>query len=147
MLYFGRLPKTMPEDALRAYLTQFGDIRRLRLARNKKSGATKHYAFVEFADEDVGNIVCETMHNYLLEGRLLQVRVVPKDKVHPSLWIGANRKYRPVPGDRRHRVLHDERPRSDEQRSAVERKLLARQKQRRDKIKAQGIDYDFEGYA
>lgn len=147
VLYFGRVPKTMPEDSLRAYLTQFGDIRRLRLARNKRTGATKHYAFVEFADEDVGKIVCETMHNYLLEGRLLQVHVLPKEKVHPNLWIGANRKYRKVPGARRHRVLHDERPRSGEQKLKVERKLLARQDERRKKIKAQGIDYDFEGYA
>lgn len=135
----------MPEDALRAYLTQFGDIRRLRLARNKKTGATKHYAFVEFVDEDVGNIVCETMNNYLLEGRLLQVHVVPKEKIHPNLWIGANRKYRPVPGDQRHRALHNK-PRSDGNKRKAEERLLKRQEQRRNEIKAHGIEYDFEGY-
>lgn len=145
VLYFGRVPKSMPEDALRAYLTQFGDIRRLRLARNRTTGATKHYAFVEFEDEDVGQIVQETMHNYLLEGRLLQVQIVPKEKQHPNLWIGANRKYRKVPADKRFKAMHDK-IRTSEQKDKAEKNLLKRQEQRRQKIKADGIDYDFEGF-
>lgn len=145
VLYFGRVPKTMPENALRAYLDQFGNVKRLRLARNKKTGATKHYAFVEFEDEEVGKIVCETMHNYLLEGRLLQVHIVPKEKQHPSLWIGANRTYRKIPADRKFRVSHDK-VRTQEQKERAETKLLQRQEKRRKRIKQQGIDYDFEGY-
>lgn len=145
VLYFGRVPKSMPESALRSYLNQFGNVKRLRLARNKKTGTTKHYAFVEFEDEEVGKIVCETMHNYLLEGRLLQVHIVPKEKQHPSLWIGANRTYRKIPADRRFRVSHDK-ARTDEQKQRVETKLLQRQEKRRNRIKEQGIDYEFEGY-
>lgn len=145
VLYFGRVPKSMPEEPLRTYLSQFGDISRLRLSRNRKTGASKHYAFVEFEDEEVGQIVQETMNNYLLEGRLLQVRVLPKDKVHPSLWVGADRKWRKVPETRRFRVGHDE-PKTGEERARVEKKLLKRQEQRRSKIAGQGIEYDFEGY-
>ncbi|PWN37606.1 uncharacterized protein FA14DRAFT_159577 [Meira miltonrushii] len=145
VLYFGRVPKTMPESALRSYLDQFGNVKRLRLARNKKTGATKHYAFVEFEDEEVGKIVCETMHNYLLEGRLLQVHIVPKEKQHPSLWVGANRTYRKIPADRKFRVSHNK-ARTQEQKERAETKLLQRQEKRRKRIKQQGIDYDFEGY-
>lgn len=135
----------MPEEPLRTYLSQFGDISRLRLSRNRKTGASKHYAFVEFQDEEVGQIVQETMNNYLLEGRLLQVRIIPKDKVHPGLWVGANRKWRKVPEARRFRVSHDA-AKQPEERERVQRKLLKRQEQRRTRIKAQGIDYDFDGY-
>lgn len=46
------------------------------------------------------------MDNYLLLGHILQCKVIPKDKVHPDLWVGANRKWRPVPRDRIVRVQH-----------------------------------------
>jgi nucleolar protein 15 len=135
----------MPEEPLRTYLSQFGDISRLRLSRNRQTGASKHYAFVEFEDEEVGQIVQETMNNYLIEGRLLQVRIIPKDKVHPGMWVGANRKWRKVPEARRFRVTHDA-AKQPEEKERVQRKLLKRQEQRRTRIKAQGIDYDFDGY-
>ncbi len=105
VLYIGRLPKGFFEKQLKAYFSQFGDVTRLRVSRNKKTGASKHYAFIEFADQDVARIVQETMHNYLIDGRLLQVKEVSKDKVHPELWVGANRKFQKVPGDRIERVV------------------------------------------
>lgn len=145
VLYFGRVPKSMPEEAMKAYLTQFGNVRRLRLSRNRKTGAPKHYAFVEFEDEEVGKIVQETMHNYLLEGRLLQVHVVPKEKQHPNLWVGANRAYRATPADRMFRIKHDK-PRTGAEKKRAESRLLHRQEQRRKRIQDQGIKYDFDGY-
>lgn len=106
-LYVGHLPKHFTEQPLRQYFSQFGTISRLRLSRNKKTGASKHYAFVEFADEEVGRIVQETMDNYLILGQLLKVKILDKSEIHPKLWIGANRTFRKVPGDRRARVQHD----------------------------------------
>ncbi|PWN40402.1 hypothetical protein IE81DRAFT_305251 [Ceraceosorus guamensis] len=146
VLYFGRLPKHFIEPALRSYLEQFGKVNRLRLSRNKRTGASKHYAFVEFEDGEVAKIVQETMDNYLIEGRLLQVRQVPAARVHPSMWIGANRTFRKIPRDRLARVQHDK-PRNAEQRAEVERKLLDRQEKKKAALKAEGIDYEFVGYA
>lgn len=80
---------------------------RLRVARNKRTGASKHYAFVEFADADVARIVRETMDGYLIDGRLMQVRDVPAEKVHPTLWVGAGKTWRKVPKDRVARMQHD----------------------------------------
>jgi nucleolar protein 15 len=37
------------------------------------------------------------MDNYLLMGHIMRCKVIPKDEVHPELWVGANRKWRPVP--------------------------------------------------
>lgn len=145
VLYIGRLPKGFFEKQLKSYFTQFGQVTRLRVSRNKKTGASKHYAFVEFADQDVARIVQETMHNYLIDGRLLQVKEVSKDKVHPELWVGANRKFRQVPGDRIERVVRSREKTEEEQERSNERKLK-RQEQRRQKLAQLGIDYDFEGY-
>ena len=47
------------------------------------------------------------MDNYLLMGHILSCKVIPKDEVHPELWIGANRKWRVIPRDRIARVQHN----------------------------------------
>ena len=67
---------------------------RIRLSRNKKTGASKHYGFVEFKDAEVAEIVAKTMDKYLLFGCILAVRVVPASQVHPDLWKGANRRWK-----------------------------------------------------
>lgn len=85
---------------MRAYFSQFGSIKHLRLARNRRTGASKHYAFLEFADADVAAIVAKTMDNYLMFKHILKVKLVPREKVHESLWKGADRRFRKVPWNR-----------------------------------------------
>lgn len=97
VLYVGRIPHGFYEDEMRAYFSQFGDITRLRISRNRRTGASKHYAFIEFRHASVAKIAAETMHNYLLFGHLLQCKVVPNDEVHPDTFKGANKKFRPAP--------------------------------------------------
>lgn len=120
MVYLGRIPRGFYEDQMRAYFKQFGDVSRLRLARNRKArrrrrrrpklgfayarfaqtGASKHYAFIEFESRAVADIVAETMQNYLLLGHLLQCHVLEESQIHSNMWIGANRKFRPYPAVR-----------------------------------------------
>ncbi|CAE6417727.1 unnamed protein product [Rhizoctonia solani] len=141
VLFLGQIPHGFYEDEMRAYFSQFGDVTRLRLSRNKKTGRSKHYGFIEFDSASVAQIVSETMDNYLLMGNIFQCKVIPKEQVHPELWVGANRKWRTIPRDRIFRVQHNK-PRTDEQRKRVERKLLKKQEDRQAKIRAAGIDYD-----
>lgn len=82
---------------MKKYFSQFGTVRRLRLSRNKKTGASKHYAFVEFANSEVADIVAKTMHNYLMFGHILQCRVVPQEQVHPELFKGSNERFKVDP--------------------------------------------------
>lgn len=72
-----------------------------------QTGRSKHYAFIEFESSAVAQIVAETMDNYLLMGHILNCKVIPKDEVHPELWVGANRKWRQVPNVRVARVQHN----------------------------------------
>lgn len=134
----------------------------------RQTGASKHYAFIEFAYASVAQIVQETMDNYLLSGHILVCKIVPDDEMHPKLWIGANRKFRPVPKARADRVrreavsrsvlaLHgtqslmivllDVQPKSDAQKETIKQKLLRRELAKREQLAALGIDYDFKGYA
>ncbi|CAE6390595.1 unnamed protein product [Rhizoctonia solani] len=141
VLFLGQIPHGFYEDEMRAYFSQFGDVTRLRLSRNKKTGRSKHYGFIEFESASVAQIVSETMDNYLLMGNILQCKIIPEGQLHPELWVGANRKWRTIPRDRIFRAQHNK-PRTDEQRKRVERKLLKKQEDRQAKIRAAGIHYD-----
>lgn len=100
VIYIGRIPHGFFEHQMRAYLSQFGDILHLRLARNRKTGQSQHYAFVEFASAAVAEIVAKTMDKYLLFGRILQVRVVPAGQVKEGMWGGSGRRKKPAPRNR-----------------------------------------------
>ncbi|KAF7794821.1 hypothetical protein EIP86_005963 [Pleurotus ostreatoroseus] len=146
VIYLGRIPHGFYEDQMKAYFTQFGDVTRLRLSRSKKTGRSKHYAFIEFDSSEVAKIVAETMDNYLLMGHILRCKVIPKDEVHPELWVGANRKWRVVPHDRISRLEHNK-ARSEEEQEQAEKRLLRRQQRQKQKIVEAGIKYDFEAVA
>lgn len=85
---------------MRAYFSQFGDITRLRLSRNRITGRSKHYAFVEFSSVSVAKIVAATMDNYLMYGHILKCKYVPSDQLHPDVWKGANRRFKKTPWNR-----------------------------------------------
>ncbi|XP_076891011.1 putative RNA-binding protein C1827.05c [Bidens hawaiensis] len=141
VLYIGRIPHGFYENEMEAFFKQFGEIRRIRIARNKKTGKSKHFGFIQFASPEVAKIVAETMHNYLLFEHLLQVQIIPPECVHPKLWKGVNRYYKPV--DR----VHIERKRHNKERTFEEHKklvdgILKRDEKRRRKIEAAGIEYE-----
>ncbi|KAI8851312.1 hypothetical protein BC829DRAFT_427284 [Chytridium lagenaria] len=103
----GKKNKKRVEEALqpgyemRAYFTQFGTVLRLKLSRNKKTGNSKHYAFIEFESEDVATIVAETMDGYLLFDHVMQCKVVPKEKLHPETFDGSEKKFKVIDGNKR----------------------------------------------
>ncbi|WOO86210.1 putative RNA-binding protein [Vanrija pseudolonga] len=144
-IFLGRIPHGFYEEQMKDYFSQFGDVTRLRLARNPKTGASRHYAYIEFSSLPVAEIVADTMNNYLLMGHLLRCNVIPSDEVHPELWVGANKKFRKVPRARLEKMRQDK-PRTAEQQEKANAKVLKRQEERREKIKAAGIDYEFEGH-
>lgn len=143
VICISRLPHGFYEDQLKGYFSQFGEVTRLRVSRNKKTGRSKHYAFLEFESASVAQIVAETMDNYLLMGHILQCKVIPKDKVHPELWIGANKKWRKIPWDRVVRVSHHK-PRTEEGIRKAEKRLMRRQRERKRKLEEAGIQYNFD---
>ena len=78
---------------MRKFFEQFGEVKRLRLSRNKKTGASKHYAFIEFETPEIAEIVMNTMNNYILFGHKLKCNVMMVSDIHEDLWKGANRRF------------------------------------------------------
>ncbi|TIA81789.1 hypothetical protein E3P98_01851 [Wallemia ichthyophaga] len=140
VVFVGHIPHGFYENEMRAYFSQFGDITRLRLSRNKKTGKSKHYAFIEFESLEVAEIVAETMNNYLIENRLLVVEVLDDKDINEHLFKGANRKFRPTPTDRIERLNFNKEKTEEEKQKAVSKyqKALEKKQQKLDK---KGIDY------
>jgi RNA recognition motif-containing protein len=53
VVYVGHLPRGFYEEEIRSFFSQFGEVTRVRVARSKKTGGVKGYAFVEFSNSEV----------------------------------------------------------------------------------------------
>ncbi|RAL16519.1 uncharacterized protein BO97DRAFT_475293 [Aspergillus homomorphus CBS 101889] len=99
-IYVGRIPHGFYENQMRSYFAQFGEVTRVRLSRNRKTGQSKHYAFVEFASTDVAKITAAANDNYLFYGHILKCKYVAPERLHPEIWKGANRRFKKTPWNR-----------------------------------------------
>ncbi|KAI1093772.1 hypothetical protein F5B19DRAFT_104071 [Rostrohypoxylon terebratum] len=141
IVYIGRLPHGFYEHEMKSYFSQFGTIERLRMSRNKKTGASKHFAFIEFTEAPVAEVVAKTMDNYLLFGRILKVKIIPKSQVHEDLWKGSNRRFKKVPWNKM-AGNNLKKPLSE---STWTQKIAIEEKKRSERTKKlQEIGYEFE---
>lgn len=143
VIYLGRIPHGFYENEMRQYFSQFGKIKNIRLSRNPKTGASKHYAFIEFYSFEVAEIVAKTMDNYLMFGHLLKCKIVPKDQVHDDLFIGANRRFKKVPWNKiegRNLAIGKGETKWEEK---IDREQTKRQK-KLEALKKSGLVYDFD---
>ena len=128
---------------MRSYFEQFGSVHRLRLSRNRATGKSKHYAFVEFASSDVAKIVADTMNSYLMFGHILKCSVVPKEQVHENLWKGANKRFKTVPRNK----IEGRKLAMPKGKSTWEKKVESEKKKRAEKSEKlkNKLGYEFEG--
>lgn len=146
VLYLGHIPHGFYEEQMKGFFSQFGLVTRLRLARNKKTGRSKHYAFIEFKHAEVAEVVAKAMNGYLLFSKILVAKVIAPDEVHSETFKDANRKWRAVDRVLIVRKEHN-RARTEEEAAKREAKLLRAESAKRRKLAAAGIEYEFGGYA
>jgi len=145
VVFLSHIPHGFYEKQMKEYFTQFGDVTRLRLSRNKKTGKSKHYAFIEFKNAQVAEIVAETMNNYLLYGHVLKCSVIPEDKLHPDTFVGANKKFKVIPWAKIEREKQQKLKSGAKYQKNV-KNLLKKDEKKRKRLQELGIDYDFNGY-
>ncbi|KEQ62915.1 RNA-binding domain-containing protein [Aureobasidium melanogenum CBS 110374] len=141
VIYIGRLPHGFFEAQMREYFSQFGDITHLRMARNKLTGRSKHYAFIEFGSAAVAEIVAKTMDKYLLFGHLLQVRRIPAEQVHEKLWKGEGGRFKVMPRNKIERGMLKRGTTREGWEKRIERENQARNKKA---AQLKELGYDFE---
>ena len=144
VVYLGHIPHGFYEDQMRGFFTQFGEIKRLRLSRSKKTGRSRGYAFVEFQSPEIATIVAETMDNYFLADSYLVCNVLSRTQVHDKLFDGADRTFRKVPW-RTIAKQQANKGRTEEQKVKHARKVLDKAEAKRAKLAAAGIDFEFAG--
>jgi nucleolar protein 15 len=146
VIYVGSVPHGFYEDQMRDYFGQFGEVLRVKVSRNKKTGKSKHYAFVEFKHAEVASIVAESMDNYLLANHVLKVKLMKPEDVHPETFKGVTKGgFKIVPWNKRAAEQHNKKRDETGEKKRM-KKLVKSEKKRREKIKAMGIEYDFDGY-
>lgn len=127
---------------MRAYFSQFGTITRLRLSRNRQTGKSKHYAFLEFESAAVAKIVASTMDNYLLFGHILKCKYAPAEQLHADLWKGANKRFKAVPWNK----IEGRKLEMAMGREGWEKRIETEKKRREEKSEAmKELGYEFEG--
>lgn len=146
VIYLGRIPHGFYEKQMTGFFKQFGVVKRLRLSRNKRTGNSKHYAFIQFEEPEVAQIVARTMNGYRLFDHTLSCHLVPPHAVHERLFIGASKTFKPLPWAAIARNKHNA-EKSYEQTLALNKRLVKKEQLKRKALEALGIDYDFPGYA
>ncbi|KAL9609901.1 MAG: hypothetical protein Q9167_005346 [Letrouitia subvulpina] len=141
VIYVGRIPHGFYEAQMRQYFSQFGTVLRLRLSRNRTTGASKHYAFIEFESTEVAKIAAEAMNNYLMFGHILKCNIVPHEQLHENLWKGANKHFKKVPWSK----IEGRKLEAPVGREQWEKRVEAEKERRKSKgEKLKEIGYEFE---
>lgn len=146
VLYIGHIPHGFYEEQMQKFFSQFGEVKRVRVSRNMKTGGSRGYGFLEFKQPEVAKIAADTMHNYELYEKYLVVEVVPKEKLHKKMFEGANKAWREIP---RH-AIHKHKMERETTESGKKRRmkqLVKNERLRKEKLQKLGIDYEFEGFA
>lgn len=141
VLYIGRIPHGFYEHEMKNYFTQFGKVLKLRLSRSKKTGLSKHHAWIQFESAAVAEIVAKSMDNYLMFGHLLKVKIVPEDQIPENLFKGANRRFKKVPWNK----IEGRKLNKPLTREVWQRRIAKEEKRRLEKVaKMKDIGYEYE---
>lgn len=161
VLYLGHIPHGFYEDQMIGFFSQFGELKHLRLSRNRKTGQSKHFAFIEFEDAEVTSVVAKTMNGYRLFDHTLQCQVLKASQIHPKLFQRNNAvsttsssnssssiasKFHVVPWKQIARDEHNQ-DKSHAQQQKRLTKLVKKENAKRQRLTQLGIDFDFDGYS
>lgn len=148
VIYLGNIPAGFEEGEIKHFFTQFGKMTRLRLVRSKRTGRPKGYAFIEFKEASVAQIVAETMDKYLLYGKQMKSFVTEKT---PRMFEYANKIWTDRRPERRekYRTNYNDRPTLDVDGEEIPQATCDQIKRRIKKRKAleakllqYGVDFD-----
>jgi RNA recognition motif-containing protein len=98
-IYVGNLPYTMGDAELRQSFEEFGTVASASIVKDKFTGRSRGFGFVEMADADSGNRAIESMNGKNLAGRPLVVNEARPREERPRFDRG-DRPQRQDRGDR-----------------------------------------------
>ena len=137
VVYLGHIPSGFAEKEIYKFFAQFGEVKRVKLSRSKKTNGSKGYAFIEFGEPSIAIVAAQAMDGYFLAERQLVCNVVPPAKLHKGLFARPKAKAA-VP-----EVTEDDDEENEEISAEKAKKIASDLRSKQKKLKALGIDYDF----
>ena len=141
VIYIGHIPHGFYEEPMEKYFSQFGEVKNVVLCRSKKTGKSKGYAFVQFANDKVARIAAEATNGYALLEKVLKSHIVPAEKVSDDLFQYAGKKWNTVPWRKVVRDAQAE-PKTEEEAQKRLARLTKREAQQAAKRQKLGIDFE-----
>ncbi|CAI2347411.1 unnamed protein product [Caenorhabditis sp. 36 PRJEB53466] len=83
-----RIPYGFFERELLGYFRQFGNVLRIRVARSRKTGNHKGWAYVGFDDKSVAEIAAESMDGYLMFEQRIRCKMMKPTLIPKSMLKG-----------------------------------------------------------
>lgn len=143
-IYIGHIPHGFYEEQMQQYFSQFGKVLRLRLARSRKTGKSKGYAFVEFENEEVAKVVAGCMNNYLFFEKLLKCEFLPAEKLNGRNVFNGWKSKDVVTSDK-NRLINNK-IKSEESLEKSKAKRVARLKKLKAGLKEKGITFPVKSF-
>lgn len=99
-LYVGNLPYSSTEDSLRTLFSQAGTVNSVALIKDRDTGQSKGFAFVEMSSQSEAQKAISMFHGFMLEDRELKVNTAkPREERGGSFGNrGSGRQHRPQRG-------------------------------------------------
>ncbi|MBK8971161.1 MAG: RNA-binding protein [Hahellaceae bacterium] len=93
-IYVGNLSYQVTEDDLRGAFTAFGQVSRVNVVKDRETGRSKGFGFVEMDNADEAKNAIEKLNNTDLKGRQMNVNEARprEDKPRPRGGDGGNRR-------------------------------------------------------
>lgn len=88
-LYVGNLPYSTKDTDLQELFSQAGNVRSAQVIRDRQSGRSKGFAFVELSSEEEARSAINMFHGRDLEGRPLTVNLARPREERPSGYRGS----------------------------------------------------------
>lgn len=74
-IYVGNLPYALAEDELRQKFEEFGEVTKVTIIKDKFSGESRGFGFVEMASDEAGEKAIAELNGAEMNGRKLNVNV------------------------------------------------------------------------
>src|SRR5215470_15949142 len=100
-LYVGNLPYTTADADLESLFGQAGTVKSAQVIRDRESGRSKGFGFVEMSSSDEANAAINMFHGKDFNGRPLTVNLARPREEHAGGFRGGNRRPSNVSRDQR----------------------------------------------
>jgi len=92
-LYVGGLTYATTEDSVRTLFAEVGDVSSVRVIKDRETGQSKGFAFVEMANDAEALLAVSQFNGYQMDGRSLTVNEARPREERSGGYGGGSRNY------------------------------------------------------